>query len=70
MHAWERMRTIVGEDRTGETGCMLEKLSRERLGREGRDACLRAHANVTGGMTGCILEGASEYQRGIQDYMD
>jgi hypothetical protein len=53
----------------GETGYMLEKSSQERLGQEGQDACLRAHANVTGGMTGCILEGASEYQRGIQDYM-
>jgi hypothetical protein len=53
----------------GETGYMLEKSSQERLGQEGQDACLRAHANVTGGMTGCILESASEYQRGIQDYM-
>jgi hypothetical protein len=44
---------VTGEDRMGGTGCMLEnasKSSQERIGQEGRDACLRAHANVTGGI--------------------
>jgi hypothetical protein len=46
MHARERMQIIVGEDRTGGTGCMLGNAcepSWKRIGWERQDTCLRNH---------------------------